>query len=544
MKKINIFISLLLIVNNNITAQRFGWSLPSQINVNNSSYSNENRREIINATVRLAFVKNGVVSGYCTGTLINRNTSDSNIGFYVITARHCFFENNGMGSMDFDSNAEHYVIFNYQSAGALNGSTANSNVGSVHKQSEHLNDTGYEYFHKTKLRLVNYFLWGDFALIEILKPVPPHFNFTYAGWHSGGYGTIIYFTNTQPMPFVGIHHPRGDIKKISGAKGVIWGETPIATGCYFVTGIIDFLFGWIWGHSASTRVICNYVDNPWFFVPGYNYGSMENGSSGSGLFLPNNRLLGVLSGPLNSYGKLHANYNNASIKNTLNPSHGFWVDNSGLSSRKITKYNNLLLPNAYNDTQDGYYFPANHYQPVNRVTLQAANNIETVRPITVFSGADYEFVAGNEIILRNGFIAQSGSTFTARINSSLRSETIEELSIEEQMLEKLRVIDLPEKLEFNKKKYLEESEPDLALSQSCNVLVFPNPATDIINIMFDNVEKMQNLGIYSLTGDLVYEKNITSDHQTINVREYPTGLYILKIFYKNGESEFVKIIIN
>jgi len=40
----------------------------------------------------------------------------------------------------------------------------------------------------------------------------------------------------------------------------------------------------------------------------------------------------------------------------------------------------------------------NLIQPENKIILQADNNIQTNQPITILSGADYEFVAGNSII--------------------------------------------------------------------------------------------------------------------------------------------------
>jgi hypothetical protein len=238
MKAKSILILLWILISSNLFAQndsRFGLAGDCEVNVYDPAH-NTGRNGIINATVKIIFNNKNGRPSWCSGTMVNRNTSDSDIVFYILSARHCIDE--------MDTNKEQYVIFNYQSPDADKNSTPVSNQGQNYKQSISLSDTtGYEYFHKTKIRIVDYFFWGDFALLELLTPVPPHFNISYAGWSPS-----IFSTDPNPFNMVGIHHPRGDIKKISGVNSFIWGETLIATGCYTVTTIIDFLFGWIWGH--------------------------------------------------------------------------------------------------------------------------------------------------------------------------------------------------------------------------------------------------------------------------------------------------------
>ena len=538
MEKTIVFI-LLLFINNNIMSQSFGLSHPLQINVNDNYYSSQSMKGIINATVKLIITtKNGKKSS-CTGTLINRNTSDNNIGFYVLTARHCFFEDDGMGDMDFDSNADHYVVFNYQSPDWSSRSTPISNRGEEYKQSTSLTDNGYEYFHITKLRLVDYFFWGDFALVEILTPVPPHFNFTYAGWYPSKFGSYS-AKETVPAPIVNIHHPKGDIKKINGTSNILWAENPIiSTSCYTVTMVIDVLLGWIWDRQALTSVICNYVDNPWLVVLGFNYGSTEHGSSGSGIFSPKKQLLGVLSGGTDyDFGKLQANYSNSSIKNVMNPEHSLSVDLYGMSEKKITQYDNLTLPGG---NTNGYYFPANHYQSENKITLRATNKIETTKPITVFSGADYEFVAGNSITLRQGFVAQSGSTFTARISNSQHVKAVELPSIEEQMIERLRAINLPEQLDFNEQKYFQEF--DIDISRKDNILIYPNPTTGKVYV-YANAEKVNRIEIKTIQGITVLQSdNLPQNEILLDISAQPAGIYLLSVQTENGVQTF-KIVKN
>jgi hypothetical protein len=128
MKRI-IFILLLVIITNHVFSQsnRFGWAGNCEINVNDVSYFDNARKGIIDATVKLVFHNaNGTIKSYCSGTLINRNTSDNEIGFYILSARHCI--------EDINTNVEHAVVFNYQSPSADNNSTPHSNRGENDRQ--------------------------------------------------------------------------------------------------------------------------------------------------------------------------------------------------------------------------------------------------------------------------------------------------------------------------------------------------------------------------------------------------------------------------
>jgi len=163
------------------------------------------------------------------------------------------------------------------------------------------------------------------------------------------------------------------------------------------------------------------MDNPWFTVLGWQHGTTEPGSSGSGMFNRNNKQIGVLSWGFAScdpaffdnYGKFRSNYFKKSIKNTLNPDNDLGVDLVGIDSRKINCYDNLDLPGA--PGVSGHYFPANHYQPTNIIVLQANNNITTTQPIRVYNGADYRFRAGGNITIGPGFVAEQGSNVTFEI---------------------------------------------------------------------------------------------------------------------------------
>ena len=537
MKKLIIgIIALLFLETIHAQTNRFELAAADNVNVKDSYFQNEGRKDIIDATFRIQFTKTIGIS-YCTGTLINRNTTENNIGYYFISARHCLYTDNGTGDFVFDENADHYLVLNYQSPASSNESTPISNRGIGDYPSTSLTDDGLEYIHKTKLRLVDKFFWGDFALFEILTPIPPHFNVAYAGWEPRRLGTItnIPIGNPNPTALVGIHHPRGDIKKISGSTNMLWLEDPVSSGCYVVTTVMDFLFGWIWGNAASTQVVCNYVDNPWLSVI-WTYGLTEKGSSGSGLFGPDNKLIGVLSGGLEFYGKFHANYYNASIKNVLNPSNDIWIDHSGLNSRRITVYDNLVLPGG--NYPEAYYFPANHYQSENKIVLRARNNIITNKPITILAGSDYEFIAGNSITLKDNFRVKQGATFKASINNSpqnIRKQEYdnEQIDLQNKILDRLLNIKLPS---------LKKSTENNVFANTSNFKIkcYPNPATNILYIEFEkDAEKIE---LFTIAGTKVYESTINSNFEKINVINYSNGIYMMKVYYKDASLGFQKFV--
>jgi len=293
MKRI-IFLCVFAFLSIKSSAQSWDESADCHINAqdNGADYARVYRTPPREATVKIRFSDGGT----CTGTLMNRKTGNGNLGFYMLTAKHC------TDGVDF--NDMHTLYFNYQSPDGNSNNTAITNRGIEDEQSGAdptnpliFENDGYEYRHRTQLRLVEDFSWGDFALVEILTPVPPHFNISFAGWNPSLFHNGIQVGTPMDFfePYIGIHHPRGDIKKLSTAPYIHWNENPIATDCYTITVIIDVLFGWIWGHEISTQVICNWMDNPWFTVLGWQHGTTEPGSSGSGMFNRNNKQIGVLS---------------------------------------------------------------------------------------------------------------------------------------------------------------------------------------------------------------------------------------------------------
>ena len=82
-------------------------------------------------------------------------------------------------------------------------------------------------------------------------------------------------------------------------------------------------------------------------------------------------------------------------------------------------------------------------------------------------------------------------------------------------------------------------DPFLSVSDSGNksgLTVYPNPATDVVNVKSDS--KINMISVFDLSGKLVG----TSSENTVNIAKLAKGSYVLRINYANGTSEVKKVI--
>ena len=122
--------------------------------------------------------------GWCSGTLVNNTSWD--LTPYVLTAGHC-----GEGCSASDLN-QWIFYFNYESAtcGGTSGPETQTMTGCYKRAAdESAGDNG-----------------SDFYLVELKQVVPTAYEPYWNGWDASGTGSI---------GGVSIHHPNGDIKKIS-----------------------------------------------------------------------------------------------------------------------------------------------------------------------------------------------------------------------------------------------------------------------------------------------------------------------------------------
>jgi lysyl endopeptidase len=200
-------------------------------------------------------------NGFCTGSLINNTAEDGTP--YLLTADHC-------GSTGIES----WVFrFNWEAPNCPNPSTSPPFVSL----------TG------ATLRANN--PNSDFMLLELNEPVPLNYNPFYAGWNR---------SDNSVSTSVTIHHPNGDIKKISASSQDLVKEDISGIEC------------WV--------------------VESWDEGTTEPGSSGSPLFDEDKRIIGQLYGGYAAcdnnledfYGRFAASWDGPSRQQRLRD----WLDNN------------------------------------------------------------------------------------------------------------------------------------------------------------------------------------------------------------------------
>jgi lysyl endopeptidase len=212
-------------------------------------------------------------NGFCSGALINNTMNDGKP--YVLTANHC------------GTNPTNWVFrFNWQADGCSNPASSPS----------------FESLSGGVLRAARQ--PSDFCLVEITGgleggTIPGSFNAYFSGWNN---------SNTPPTSTVSIHHPAGDIKKIS------FDDNPAVAVQEMGSSEPNSSWQVIWDRNTTT----------------------EGGSSGSPLFDQNKRIIGQLWGGGAScsnlsapdyYGRLHNSWEPAGSNSTNQLK--YWLDPSG-----------------------------------------------------------------------------------------------------------------------------------------------------------------------------------------------------------------------
>ena len=232
----------------------------------------------------------GTSLNWCSGSLVN--TTNNSGTPYFLTAFHC----TGSVSTAILHTAEFY--FKYESAACPNGSqpTPMTLTGCTHVASGPT--TG----------------GSDFDLLLLDNTPTQSYAPYYNGWDR---------TNTAwPATCVGIHHPAGDIKKISYST-----STLVSGGCL-----------------AGMPVGSAWNVNTWG-PTGNGTGVTEGGSSGSPLFNAAGRIVGTLSGGASTcaaptagdcYGKFyyHWDLNGAANNQRLKP----WLDPLGTNPNTVNGF--------------------------------------------------------------------------------------------------------------------------------------------------------------------------------------------------------------
>lgn len=264
-------------------SQYFGDSQSCEVNVNCSEGTNwqDQKKAVVDILEKI-----GAYLGLCSGSLVNNTKLDCTP--YILTAYHC-----GEGSSSSDRN-QWIFYFNYEAPSCSNPSSASG----LYSQSI------------TGCSLISYgdiSGGSDFYLVKLNSSVPSSYNAYYAGWDNAG---------TASTSGVGIHHPSGDIKKISTYTSTLKTTT---------------IFG---GKSSA------HWEVKWTATTN-GHGITEGGSSGSPIFNSNGLIIGTLSTGSSycstptspdQYGKLQYHWDKNGSTSTYRLKD--WLDplNSGVTS--------------------------------------------------------------------------------------------------------------------------------------------------------------------------------------------------------------------
>lgn len=281
-----------------------GPSGPCEVNINcmeGDSWQNEKR------SVAKIVLKSGSGTYLCTGSLINNVRQDSTP--YFLTARHC---GNTASLSDYSQWVFH---FNYEALNCedpIEDPPSNTIVGSsLVAESPYGTSVG-----------------SDFKLLLLSQDIPESYSPYFSGWSRENYAS---------PSGVCIHHPRGDIKKVST----------------YISPLISSQYG-----SGGTNPDGMYWRVVWAETEN-GHGVTEGGSSGSPIFDNTGKIVGTLTGGGAScealtepdfYGKFSYHWDqngspgDAQLKPYLDPDH------TGANSLGGFGYGSRLIANFDADT--------------------------------------------------------------------------------------------------------------------------------------------------------------------------------------------------
>lgn len=406
----------------------FGQAGTCNMNVNcpdGADFSNQKR-----SVVMLVSGSNG----FCSGALINNTQYDGKP--YVLTANHCY------------SNPASWVFrFNWESPDCTNPATSppfTSLSGAV-----------------LRARRTT----SDMCLVEITGglesgTVPASYNAYFSGWDR---------TGEAPDRAFGIHHPRGDIKKISfdddasfPTQSTIGGVTSDENGVWSVR----------WDRNTTTEPV----------------------SSGSPLFDHNKRIIGQLWGGGASctsldgndfYGRVFTSWNPSGSNSTNQLEH--WLDPSGTGAIIVDGYEPgilvsndgaLILPKDIKGTFcSGVVVPKFTLVNTGQTTLTSvliSYGYDGLEDQTYSWTGSLTFLQSGEITLPGSNLSGGSHTFSATIVNV--NGGADEVSENNSVSSSFFVMEDPETIELNLNLDCYARETSWELTNPDDIVIYKSPA--------------------------------------------------------------------
>ena len=268
----------------------FGDSQACEVNINCSEGNNWQDEK---RGVARILIDGGSFSAWCTGSLVNNTNQDGTP--YFLSAWHC---REGINEVYLDS---WVFYFNFEFSGCSSSFIqpgSNTITGAETKADAELNGG------------------SDMLLMELNSTPPASYEVVYNGWDR---------LNASSSSGAGIHHPYGDVKKISTYTSSLSSATYY--GGFGSNGASNAHWRVYWAETAN------------------GHGVTEGGSSGSPLFNNDGLIVGTLSGGSSSceaptspdlYGKFsyHWASNGSSSSEQLSP----WLDPAGTGQTELDFY--------------------------------------------------------------------------------------------------------------------------------------------------------------------------------------------------------------
>ncbi len=480
---------------------------------------------------------------WCSGSLINNTNNDRTP--YFLSAAHC-----GEGSNAGDRN-QWIFYFNYQ-ASTCNGSSSgyNSTTGcQLRAHDPSFADAG-----------------SDFYLVELNNSIPASFDVFFNGWNRTD-------SPEDAGSGVGVHHPAGDIKKISTY------DTPLVPSTYW-NGLPSH-WKLLWAQTINGKSI------------------MQGGSSGSPVFDSNGLIMGDLTGGYTSnsctdpspayYGKIWYSWdqNGSTQSNRLKE----WLDPGNTGIEKLPGISwEVILPTADYEassteiTQGDTVFFTDLSGPGvlewewNFEDGDPSTSIEE-NPYVVYSDTGYFDVSltvvnadGTDSELKENYIHVSQMDipvpdFEADATNISPGGTVHFTDLStgnpsewEWIFEGGSPSSSPNQnptIRYNnpgtypvtliagnlggsdtlvKEDYIyvgvvniEESESDI------DFVIYPNPGNGNFTLSFGSDFKPQSVEVINDAGSTVFKRNIRNQNKTItvNIESQPDGLYLVKVYENN-----------
>lgn len=274
-------------------------------NVNVNCPEGDNYRNAQRGVVRILVRMNDNASGWCSGSLVNNTARD--LAPYVLSAAHCVKDM---------ANSTYYNYFVFY----FNYEAASCQTGNIEPTPKTMTGASFKAAGES----------SDFLLLRLKQNVPQNYNAYWNAWNN---------STTASTSGVSIHHPAGDIKKISTYNTALQSANLGA-------GLTHWKVKWILTIT--------------------NHGVTEGGSSGSPLFNSSSQIVGTLTGgtsgcnvanadKIDYYGKMSFSWasNGTTDNKRLQP----WLDplNTGVTFFRGDDYNTYQTSNPLIEMSEDTY---------------------------------------------------------------------------------------------------------------------------------------------------------------------------------------------